>query len=106
MKFFKTVHTFNYEWSLVSAAQWQKYPNDHCPHVQHVDVLNRTVDPDTGILTTERLITVKQNMPRLILKVKKKRNTGIVYGKECTNMCTLFSLWVQTKHSTLEKSLQ
>lgn len=70
MKFFKTVHTFDYEWSLVSAAQWQKYPNDHCPHVQHVDVLNRTVDPNTGILTTERLITVKQNMPRLLLKVK------------------------------------
>lgn len=69
MKFFKTIHTFNYEWSLVSAAQWQKYPNDHCPHVQHVDVLNRTVDPESGILTTERLITVKQNVPRLILKV-------------------------------------
>lgn len=71
MKFFKSVHTFNYEWNLVSAAQWQKYPNDHCPHVQHVDVLNRTVDPETGILTTERLITVKQNMPRLLLKVNK-----------------------------------
>jgi hypothetical protein len=69
MKFFKTVHIFDYPWTLVSAAQWQKYPNDHCPHVQHVDVLNRTVDPETGILTTERLITVKQNVPRLILKV-------------------------------------
>lgn len=69
MKFFKTVSTFDYEWNLVSAAQWQKYPNDACPHVQHVDVLKRTVDPDTGVLTTERLITVKQNVPRLILKV-------------------------------------
>lgn len=69
MKFFKTVHTFDYEWNLVSAAQWQKYPNEHCPHVQHVDVINRNVDPNTGILTTERLITVKQNMPRLLLKV-------------------------------------
>lgn len=78
MKFFKTVHTFNYEWSLVSAAQWQKYPNDHCPHVQHVDVLNRTVDPETGILTTERLITVKQNMPRLILKIMGADETQYV----------------------------
>ena len=69
MKFFNTVHTFDNPWTLVSAAQWQKYPNDHCPHVQHVDVLNRTVDPETGILTTERLITVKQNVPRFILKV-------------------------------------
>lgn len=71
MKFFKTVHTFDYEWSLVSAAQWQKYPNDSCPHVQHVDVLKRTVDPETGVLTTERLITVKQNVPRLMLKVSE-----------------------------------
>ncbi|KAG1591751.1 hypothetical protein G6F48_003094 [Rhizopus delemar] len=73
-----TIHTFNYEWSLVSAAQWQKYPNDHCPHVQHVDVLNRTVDPESGILTTERLITVKQNVPRLILKLMGAEETQYV----------------------------
>lgn len=69
MRFLKTIHTFDYEWNLVSAAQWQKYPNDLCPHVQCVDVLDRTVDPETGILTTERLLTLKQNVPRLILKV-------------------------------------
>lgn len=69
MKLFQTVHDFHYEWSLVSAANWQKYPNDNCPHVQHVDVLNRTVDPKTGILTTERLITVSQNVPRFISTV-------------------------------------
>ncbi|KAL1930791.1 hypothetical protein VTP01DRAFT_10953 [Rhizomucor pusillus] len=69
MKLFKTVHEYAYEWSLVSAANWQKYPNEHCPHVQHVDVLNRTVDPETGVLTTERLITVNQNVPALILKL-------------------------------------
>ncbi|KAI9304146.1 PRELI-like family-domain-containing protein [Cunninghamella echinulata] len=69
MKLFKSVHDFSYEWNLVSAAQWQKYPNENCPHVQHVDVLNRTVDPETGILTTERLITVEQSAPRFILKL-------------------------------------
>ncbi|KAI9340348.1 PRELI-like family-domain-containing protein [Pilaira anomala] len=78
MKFFKSVHTFDYEWNLVSAAQWQKYPNDHCPHVQHVDVLDRRVDPNTGILTTERLITVKQNMPRLLLKIMGADETQYV----------------------------
>ncbi|KAI8384629.1 PRELI-like family-domain-containing protein [Radiomyces spectabilis] len=69
MKLFKSVHEFNYEWSLVSAANWQKYPNENCPHVRHVDVLNRWVDPETGILTTERLITVEQNVPSLIRKI-------------------------------------
>ncbi|KAI8987955.1 MSF1-domain-containing protein [Mycotypha africana] len=69
MKLFKTTHTYNYEWSLVSAAQWQKYPNENCPHVSHVDVLKRTVDPKTGVLTTERLITVNQKIPTIIKKI-------------------------------------
>lgn len=55
----------------MSAAQWQKYPNENCPHVSHVDVLNRQMDPETGILTTERLITVNQNIPTIIRKVNK-----------------------------------
>jgi hypothetical protein len=69
MKLFKSVHIYDYPWSLVSAANWQKYPNEHCPHVQAVDVLDRRIDPETGILVTERLITVKQNVPTVILKV-------------------------------------
>ncbi|OBZ91634.1 Protein UPS2, mitochondrial [Choanephora cucurbitarum] len=69
MKWFKSTHDFKYEWSLVSAAQWQKYPNESCPHVAHVDVVSRTVDPETGVLTTERLITVDQNIPMIIKKI-------------------------------------
>ncbi|KAI9250528.1 PRELI-like family-domain-containing protein [Phascolomyces articulosus] len=69
MKLFKSVHDFQYEWSLVSAANWQKYPNEHCTHVHAVDVLDRRLDPETGVLTTERLITVNQSVPRLIMKL-------------------------------------
>ncbi|OAD79525.1 hypothetical protein PHYBLDRAFT_107019 [Phycomyces blakesleeanus NRRL 1555(-)] len=69
MKLFKSTHNFGYEWSLVSAANWQKYPNENCPHVRHVDVLNRKLDPETGVLITERLLTVEQNVPRIILKL-------------------------------------
>ncbi|KAI8642554.1 PRELI-like family-domain-containing protein [Parasitella parasitica] len=78
MKLFKSTHEFSYEWSLVSAAQWQKYPNPNCPHVSHVDVLNRTVDPETGILTTERLITVNQNIPTIIKKILGSSSTQYV----------------------------
>jgi hypothetical protein len=78
MKLFKSVHTYDYPWSLVSAANWQKYPNEHCSHVYAVDVLDRRVEPDTGVLITERLITVKQNVPTIILKVKKVEATGIL----------------------------
>ncbi|KAI9310457.1 PRELI-like family-domain-containing protein [Dichotomocladium elegans] len=69
MKLFENIHHYNYEWTLVSAANWQKYPNEHCPHVQHVDVLSRNVDPETGVLTTERLITVNQNVPGFIMRL-------------------------------------
>ncbi|KAI8888913.1 MSF1-domain-containing protein [Backusella circina FSU 941] len=78
MKLFESTHNYNYEWSLVSAANWQKYPNDNSPHVQHVDVLNRTLDPETGILTTERLITVSQNMPTIIKKILGTGSTQYV----------------------------
>ncbi|KAI7861038.1 PRELI-like family-domain-containing protein [Circinella umbellata] len=69
MKLFKSIHDYQYEWSLVSAANWQKYPNEHCTHVYAVDVLDRRIDPETGILTTERLISVNQNVPRFIMKL-------------------------------------
>ncbi|ORZ24319.1 PRELI-like family-domain-containing protein [Absidia repens] len=78
MKLFKSVHDFNYEWNLVSTAQWQKYPNENCPHVQHVDVLNRSMDRTTGVLTTERLITVEQNVPTIIRKILGTETTQYV----------------------------
>ncbi|KAI8980919.1 PRELI-like family-domain-containing protein [Pilobolus umbonatus] len=78
MKLFKTTHEYNYEWSLVSAAQWQKYPNEHCSHVSSVDVLSSTVDPETGILTTERLISVNQNIPTIIKKILGAGSTQYV----------------------------
>ncbi|KAI9499228.1 PRELI-like family-domain-containing protein [Zychaea mexicana] len=78
MKLFETVHDYNYEWSLVSAANWRKYPNENATHVKCVDILNQHIDPDTGVLTTERLFTVKQNVPTLILKILGSDTTHYV----------------------------
>ena len=69
MKLFETTHTFFYNWSQVSAANWRKYPNDNCPHVVAIDVLDRQVDPETGILRTERLITCNQNIPGMLSRL-------------------------------------
>ncbi|KAK3827453.1 MAG: PRELI-like family-domain-containing protein [Benniella sp.] len=77
MKFFHTSHKFDHSWAQVTAANWQKYPNEQCPHVIAVDVLSRHVDPNTGVLHTERLLTCNQNAPALILKVKKKMTRSI-----------------------------
>ncbi|CAK7568577.1 MAG: Phospholipid metabolism protein [Sporothrix epigloea] len=65
MKVFSNTVTFDYSWEEVSTANWRKYCpwNEKSTHVIAVDTLSRTVDPDTGILRTERLITCKQSVP-------------------------------------------
>ncbi|KAL1915331.1 uncharacterized protein VTP21DRAFT_6789 [Calcarisporiella thermophila] len=69
MRLFTTTHKFNYSWQQVSAANWRKYPNEDCPHVVSVDVLDRRVDPETGIMVTERLLTIEQNAPAFIRRI-------------------------------------
>ena len=49
---------------------WHKYPNPHCSHVVTVDVLDRSVDPHTGIIRTERVLGCKQRAPTWIVKVR------------------------------------
>jgi len=65
MKVFSNSETFNYSWEEVSTANWRKYCpwNQKSTHVVAVDTIARTVDPDTGILRTERLITCRQSAP-------------------------------------------
>jgi hypothetical protein len=65
MKVFSNAVTYNYSWDEVSTANWRKYGpwNNKSEHVIAVDTLSRTVDPETGILRTERLITCKQSAP-------------------------------------------
>lgn len=69
MRLFEATHVFQHDWATVTLANWRKYPNDKTPHVRHVEVLNQDVEPDTGILRTERLIMVRQNVPTLIKKL-------------------------------------
>src|SRR3569833_480838 len=65
MKVFSNTVTFNYSWDEVSTANWRKYCpwNEKSTHVLAVDTLSRSVDPATGILRTERLITCRQSAP-------------------------------------------
>jgi hypothetical protein len=69
MKLFETTHIFSSDWHSATMAAFRKYPNDKTPHVKHVEILNRTIDPVTGNLITERLISVSQNVPTLIKKI-------------------------------------
>jgi hypothetical protein len=71
MKVFSNTETFNYSWEEVSTANWRKYCpwNEKSTHVIAVDTVSRTVDPSTGILRTERLITCRQSAPEWLSRL-------------------------------------
>ena len=48
---------------------WHKYPNSKCTHVVSIDTINRSIDPQTGIIRTERVLGCKQKAPMWIVKV-------------------------------------
>ncbi|KAI1913670.1 Phospholipid metabolism protein [Ophidiomyces ophidiicola] len=81
MKVFASECTFDYSWEEVSTANWQKYCpwNNKSTHVVAVDVLSRTLDPTSGILRTERLITCNQSAPQWILNLFGGSSTSHVY---------------------------
>ncbi|KAJ3040573.1 hypothetical protein HDV00_010753 [Rhizophlyctis rosea] len=64
VKFFATTSTFPYSWDNVSLAVWKKYPNPFASHVLSADVIDREVDPVTGVMTTTRLFLKEGNLPK------------------------------------------
>ena len=84
MKFLEMVHHFDRPWSLVTFAAWNKYPNENSPQVLHVDVLDRHVDPATGVLHTERLFTCRQNLPSILEWFVGKN--AVVYVREVSEV--------------------
>lgn len=81
MKVFCNTFVFNYSWDEVSSANWQKYGpwNNKSEHVIAVDTLSRDVDPSTGILRTERLITCKQSAPEWIKSLMGNNDESYVF---------------------------
>ncbi|KAK2753967.1 hypothetical protein FQN54_007326 [Arachnomyces sp. PD_36] len=81
MKVFASNCTFDYSWEEVSTANWRKYCpwNDQSTHVIAVDTLSRTVEPQSGILRTERLITCHQSAPKWVLSLLGGSATSHVY---------------------------
>ncbi|EGO02709.1 hypothetical protein SERLA73DRAFT_84467 [Serpula lacrymans var. lacrymans S7.3] len=69
MHFFSQAFQYQHPWSHVVIGMWHKYPNPHCTHVVTVDVVDRTVDPRTGIIRTERVLGCKQKAPIWIVKL-------------------------------------
>ncbi|TFK36811.1 PRELI-like family-domain-containing protein [Crucibulum laeve] len=69
MHFFSQAFNYDHSWSHVVIGMWHKYPNPKCSHVVSIDVLDRSVDPKTGIIRTERVLGCKQKAPGWIVKL-------------------------------------
>lgn len=48
------------------------------PHVTNIDYLSRSIDPQTGFIYTERLITCRQNVPEFFAKLFGGHSTSMV----------------------------
>lgn len=57
MKIWTSEHVFGYGWDTVVKGQWQKYPNPHNTAVLGTDVVERRVDPASGVLHSHRIIS-------------------------------------------------
>lgn len=55
MKLFSARHEYNYSWEEVSTNNWRKYCpwNDKVEHVIGVDVLSRSLNQQTGIVSRQ-----------------------------------------------------
>lgn len=87
MRVFSTSYTFDYSWDEVSTANWRKYCpwNKASSHVIAVDTLSSQIDPSTGILVTERLITCKQPAPAVVTALLGGQCTTHSYEKSYVN---------------------
>ncbi|KAG5648254.1 hypothetical protein DXG03_006212 [Asterophora parasitica] len=69
MHFFSQAFNYEHPWSHVVIGMWHKYPNSKCSHVISIDTIDRSVDPKTGIIRTERVLGCKQKTPTWIVKL-------------------------------------
>lgn len=96
MKLFESHHFFDYSWEQVTAANWQKYPNELATHVVSVDVLNREVDEEKNVLRTERLIACKQAIPQWL--------RALVGADECSYVREISEVDLTNKTLTMKSA--
>lgn len=96
MKLFESKHFFDYSWEQVTAANWQKYPNELATHVVSVDILNRRFDEERNVLRTERLIACKQAVPQWL--------RALVGADECSYVREISEVDLATKTLTMKSA--
>lgn len=97
MKIFESKHEFLYPWEQVTAANWQKYPNELSTHVVSVDILHREIDSQKQVLRTERLIACKQPVPKWLSVICGSENYS--YVREVSEVDLINKTLVMKSHN-------
>jgi len=61
--FWSTEHVYPHSWDQVSTFYWSRYPNPFSSHVFSEDLIECSVDPESGLLRTKRLIVKTNKLP-------------------------------------------
>ncbi|KDQ20417.1 hypothetical protein BOTBODRAFT_100826 [Botryobasidium botryosum FD-172 SS1] len=67
--FFSQSFNYDHPWLHVTNGIWHKYPNSRSSHVVSVDVIDRSIDPHSGVVRTERVLGCKQAAPGWVVKL-------------------------------------
>ncbi|KAI8865747.1 MSF1-domain-containing protein [Ramicandelaber brevisporus] len=82
MKVYQHTHEYEHCWGLVTMAFWLRYPNPFARHVLACDVVDRYVDPATGILHTTRILLKRGVLPKWGRHIIKSTESYIVEYSE------------------------
>lgn len=71
VKFAENTHVFNHAWEDLTAASWRKYatPHPNAQHIKSVDIIDRSVDPTTGVLRSTRVIACQNQVPSWVSRI-------------------------------------
>lgn len=94
----------SHSWAHVIIGMWHKYPNPHCSHVVTVDVIDRSVNPSTGVIRTERVLGCKQRAPTWIVRVRFPPSHSSILSSTSPCITHSYSV-VQRMHSFVRSHL-
>ncbi|KAL3424277.1 PRELI-like family protein [Phlyctema vagabunda] len=80
VKFYESSYSYSYSFPAVTLAYFLRYPNPYSTHVLSTDTISRTIDPETGRLTTTRIHQKRTRLPPAVLKLLPKSVLGSVSG--------------------------
>ena len=108
VKFFELNYTYDYSFPAVTLAYFLRYPNPYSTHVLSTDVIDRTIDPVSGRLSTTRIHHKRSRLPPAVLKLLPKSVLGNVKAGSSssyvleTSTIDIREGWMETESRNLD----